>query len=140
MTDTGTDIVALVRGAYEAFARGDVPAVLALMDERIEWYEAEGNPFYPGHAWIGQQQVVDEVFARLTKAFDGFAIHPDRFLSDGDTVVMQGRYSATKAHATGGPVDVQMAHVWDVRDGKAVRFQQYVDTRAWAAALGEPSG
>ncbi len=137
MTGTVTDNVTLVKGAYEAFARGDVPAVLALMDEQIEWYEAEGNPFYPGHAWIGPQQVVDEVFTRLPKAFEGFEVHPDRFLGDGDTVVVQGRYGATKAYATGRPVDIQMAHVWDLRDGKVVRFQQYVDTRAWAAALGE---
>jgi ketosteroid isomerase-like protein len=26
--------------------------------------------------------------------------------------------------------------VWDLKDGKAVRFQQYVDTLHWAKALG----
>jgi ketosteroid isomerase-like protein len=27
-------------------------------------------------------------------------------------------------------------HVWDLKDGKAVRFQQYVDTRQLASVLG----
>jgi uncharacterized protein len=49
---------------------------------------------------------------------------------------MLGRYWGTKAHATGRPLDVQAVHVWDLRDGKAVRFQQYVDTLHLASALG----
>ena len=40
------DNVEFVRGLYEAFAAGDVPKVLASMTEDIEWYEAEGNPYY----------------------------------------------------------------------------------------------
>ena len=30
--------VALIRGLYEAFGRGDVPTVLGGFDENIEWY------------------------------------------------------------------------------------------------------
>ena len=67
---------------------------------------------------------------------EGFEIRPERFLADGDTVVMQGRYWGAKAHATGEPVDVQAAHVWDLKDGKAVRFQQYVDTLHFAERPG----
>ena len=32
----------IIQGAYKAFAEGDVPKVLALMDDKIEWTEAEG--------------------------------------------------------------------------------------------------
>jgi ketosteroid isomerase-like protein len=34
----------VVRGVYDSFARGDVPAVLAAMADGIEWHEAEGMP------------------------------------------------------------------------------------------------
>ena len=34
----------IIQGAYQAFAEGDVPKVLALMDDKIEWAEAEGFP------------------------------------------------------------------------------------------------
>jgi ketosteroid isomerase-like protein len=49
---------------------------------------------------------------------------------------MLGRYWGAKAHATGEPLDVQAVHVWDLKGGKAVRFQQYVDTLHFAGALG----
>jgi ketosteroid isomerase-like protein len=39
--------VDVIKNAYEAFGRGDVPAVLGAMDPEIEWHEAEGNPYMP---------------------------------------------------------------------------------------------
>jgi ketosteroid isomerase-like protein len=131
-----TDNVEFLKGMYKAFANGDVAAVLAGMDDHIEWSEAEGNPYHPGHPFVGPAAVVEGVFARVLNDIEGFEIRPERFLADGDTVVMLGRYWGAKAHATGQTVDVQVAHVWDLRDGKAVRFQQYVDTLHFAQALG----
>lgn len=136
MTGAATDNVSLVRGAYEAFARGDVDAVLGMLDEQIEWYEAEGSPWYPGHPLQGPQQVLDGVLARLPQSYKDFRIEVDRFLGDGDVVVMQGRYKATKAHATGRPLNARVVEVWDLRDGKVVRYEQYVDTRQLARVLG----
>ena len=34
-----------VRGVYEAFANGDVTAVLAAMDDKIDWQEPASVPF-----------------------------------------------------------------------------------------------
>jgi ketosteroid isomerase-like protein len=131
-----TDNVEFLKGMYKAFANGDVPTVLAAMDDNIEWNEAEGNPYNLGRPFVGPAAIVEGVFARVLHDIEGFEIRPERFLGDGDTVVMQGRYWGAKAHATGEPLDVQVAHVWDLKDGKAVRFQQYVDTLHFAAALG----
>jgi uncharacterized protein len=66
---------------YKAFAKGDAPTVLAAFDDNIEWYEAEGNPYHPGHAFVGP----DGVFARVLQDIEGFEIRPERFLADGDT-------------------------------------------------------
>jgi ketosteroid isomerase-like protein len=131
-----TDNIEFVKSMYKAFANGDVPSVLAAFDDNIEWNEAEGNPYNPGHPFVGPAAVVEGVFARAGNDIDGFEIRPERFLADGDTVVMLGRYWGAKAHATGEPLDVQAVHVWDLKDGKAVRFQQYVDTLHFASAVG----
>jgi uncharacterized protein len=131
-----TDNVEFLKGMYKAFANGDVPTVLAAMDDNIEWNEAEGNPYNLGRPFVGPAAIVEGVFARVLHDIEGFEIRPERFLGDGDTVVMQGRYWGAKAHATGEPLDVQVAHVWDLKNGKVVRFQQYVDTLHFAAALG----
>jgi uncharacterized protein len=50
-------------------------------------------------------------------------------------VLVEARYRAT-AKATGKPLDAQVAHVWDFRDGKVVRFQQYTDTWQFSEVTG----
>jgi len=48
--------------AHEAFGRGDVPAVLAMLDDSIAWREAEGNPYQPsGEAWVGPEAVLENL-------------------------------------------------------------------------------
>jgi uncharacterized protein len=121
------DSVAIVRSVYDAFAKGDVPTVLGLLSEKVEWNEAEHFPYWPGGPFIGPQAVVSGVFARIPNDFDAFAVEVRRLVGSGDTVLAEVRYRGT-AKATGKRLDAQVAHVWDVRDGKVVRFQQYADT------------
>jgi ketosteroid isomerase-like protein len=129
MTRAETDNVAFMKDIYAAMGRGDVPTVLAALDEGVEWYETEGNPWFTGQPFIGVQQVVDGVFRRIADEWDGFEIKVTRFVGSGDTVIMEGRYWAKNVRASGKPLDCEVVHVWDVRDGKIVRFHQYVDTR-----------
>lgn len=120
--------VDIVKGVYEAFGRGDVPAVLALMDPRIEWYEAEGNPYMPsGKAWVGPDAVLNNLLIRIGTEWDGFAVHPVAFHDAGGTVVVEARYSGTHK-ATGKSMNPQVCHVWSVRNGRVTKFQQYMDT------------
>jgi uncharacterized protein len=136
MTQTATSSIETVKALYEAFARGDIETVMAAMADDVEWYEAEGNPWHPGHAFIGPQQVLENVIARIPAEYDDFRIESRRLLGSGDTVVMEGRYHATRCKATGKSLDAQVVHIWDFRDGKVVRWQQYVDTRQLAEVLG----
>ena len=48
-------------------------------------------------------------------------------LRDGDTVVALGSYT-WKHKSSGEPAAVKMVHVWTMNGGKAVAFQQHVDT------------
>ena len=130
------DNVELMQSLYGAFAAGDVAKVLGSMSEDIEWWEAEGNPWNPGRAFVGPQQVVEGVFARIGSEFEGFGVVPDRFLADGEYVVMIGRYRG-KGIGTGKLLDAQVVHVWTVRDGKVARFEQFVDTLQLADVLGD---
>ena len=115
----------IIQGAYQAFAEGDVPKVVAVMDDKIKWTEAEGCPLHG--TYIGPQAVVDGVFMRTGEIGDDFAVNPTRFVAEDDTVVATGTYS-WKHRSTGKPAVVQMAHVWTFRDGKAISMQQHVDT------------
>ncbi|GMV06310.1 MAG: hypothetical protein AMXMBFR53_25860 [Gemmatimonadota bacterium] len=119
--------VDLIRGLYDAFGRGDVPAVLGAMAPDIEWNEAENFPYADGNPYRGPGAVAEGVFMRLVADFDGFTVTPETFLDAGDTVVAMGRYTGT-AKGTGTALDAQFAHVWWVADGRVARFQQYTDT------------
>jgi ketosteroid isomerase-like protein len=132
------DNVAFVRSIYEAFGRGDVPTVLAAMSPGIRWHEAEGNPYMPsGEAWVGPDALVKHLFTRIAAEWDGFTIHIRSVYGDGDTVIVEARYSGTYK-PTGKSIDAQACHVWDVRNGKVVKFQQYTDTAQLQAAMGAP--
>jgi uncharacterized protein len=121
--------VELARSLYEAFANGDVATVFAAFDENINWREAENNPYQPsGEAWIGSDAIMNNLFIKLATEWDGFAVQPKEFHdAAGDIVVVEGRYTGTYK-ATGKSIDAQFCHVWKMRDGKLVDFQQYVDT------------
>jgi ketosteroid isomerase-like protein len=56
--------VRLIRSLYDAFARGDVPGVLACMSPGIVWNEAENFPYADGNPYVGPAAVAGGVFAR----------------------------------------------------------------------------
>jgi ketosteroid isomerase-like protein len=124
----------IVKGAYDAFARGAIDEVTAVMSEDIEWFEAEGGPY--GGAYHGPQEVVENVFVPLGTEWEGFTVEPDRFVVDGDTVVAMGTYTGTYAE-TGKSFEAPFAHAIDLDDGTIVRFQQYVDTVLHSEPLAE---
>ena len=66
----------IMQAIYASFAKGDVPTVLAAMDPKIEWTEAEGWPLYSG-TLVGPQAVVDGVFMRLGEIGDNFSVNVD---------------------------------------------------------------
>jgi ketosteroid isomerase-like protein len=116
----------IIEAAYASFAKGDVPAVLAVMDPKIEWTEAEGFPLYAG-TLVGPQAVVDGVFMRLGEVGDNFSVLANQFVAEGDTVVAIGTYSWNHK-ISGEPAEVKIVHVWSLADEKVTRFQQHVDT------------
>ena len=115
----------IVQRLYENFARGDVPAVVSVFDEKIEWTEADGFPL--AGTYVGPQEVVERVFMRLAEFSDNWSAIPTRLVADGDTVVADGKYTWNHK-VTGEPAEVRMAHVWTLSDGKITRFLQHVDT------------
>jgi ketosteroid isomerase-like protein len=116
--------VEVVTGIYEAFGRGDVPAVLEAIAD-VEWHEAEGLPY--GGVYHGGEAVFQNVFGPITQDVTGFAATPEEFIASGNAVAVVARYTGT-GKATGKHLDVPVVHVWHVREGKIAKFQQFVDT------------
>ena len=120
--DSNLDVV---RGVYQAFSVGDMPAVLGALSPTLHWTEAAGGPY--GGVSIGPGAVLENVFMKIGGDWDGFSAIPSEFVAEGDTVVALGEYSGTYK-ATGKSFRAPLAHVWKLEDGKAVSFHQYTDT------------
>lgn len=121
-----------VRRSYEAFARGDLAAVVADMHDDIEWHQAQGLPH--GGLHRGLDAVRAEIFDPLEGDWwDSFSAEPDEFLDAGGEVVVLGRYRG-RAKRTGKELDVPFVHIWSFRAGKAWRFRQFLDTDGWNRA------
>lgn len=134
-----SDNVELIKDAYDAFGRGDIEAVVDGMHQDIDWNEAEHSLYHKAGGYHGPGDVLSNVFARIPEDFDDFQVIPRSVHDAGDTVVVEGRYRAT-ARATADPLDAEVCHVWTVRDGKAVGFQQYTDTWQFAQVTGHRPG
>ena len=127
--------VEVVNRAYAAFAEGDVPAVLGVFADDIEWHEAEGMPY--GGVYRGGEAVAQNVFGPISEDVEGFGITPEELIGSGATVAAIVRYTGT-GKATGKALDVPVVHVWDIRDGKLARFRQFIDTVKFAEVV--PAG
>lgn len=126
---------AIVQGAYESFAKGDIPAVLANLDPKVEWNEAEGMIYGNNKPIIGPDAVVSEVFMKIGAEWDNFTIANLQVTNmDNNMVLATGRYQA-KYKKNGAPLDAQVAHLWTFKDGKVIRFQQYTDTKQFSEVV-----
>ena len=126
--------VSLVQSLYETFARGDIPAILDAMDPDIVW-DIPQAPDYPlGGIHRGPQGIVNEFFSLIPTYYQEFAATAQHVVDDGDRVIVLGEYRG-KGKASGTVFQVPVTHVYDFRDGKWIRFQEYTDTGTIAAAL-----
>jgi len=128
--------VDIVKNLYAAFGRGDIQTVLGMMDPEIEWYEAEGHPYMPtGKPWVGPDTILKNLFMRFGTEWDGVAVHPAVFHDAGDDVVVEGRFSGTHKQ-TGKSANLQICHLWSVKDGRATAFRGFTDTAQLQDVMG----
>ena len=128
------DNVSVVRGMYEAFGKGDIAGVIAALDPQIEWLEAENFIYADGNPYIDPQAVLEGVFMRIVAEWEGFTVTAKEILDAGEMVVGHGYYSGT-FKKNGGSVRAQFAHLFTLREGKVVKFQQYTDTAQFLQAV-----
>ncbi|MDO7171493.1 ester cyclase [Mariniflexile sp. AS56] len=124
----------VINSLYNAFAVGEIPTVLDLLDADVIWNEAEGNAYADGNPYKGPEAVLNGVFARIGADHEYFKLI-DIHLHDmsENKVLATLRYDA-KVKKTGKTYNAQVAHLWTLKDGKVISFQQYVDTKKLADA------
>lgn len=121
---------AVVERLYRAFGAGDGATISGLLAADLVWMEGEGGPLADRNPYNGPAAVFEGVFGRIGAQFEGFVVTPATYLPSGDRVVVMGRYTG-RHRATGEALDAQFAHVFTIRSGQIVHFQQYTDTAQW---------
>lgn len=120
--------VEVVQQIYQAFGRGDVPAVLEHLADDVEWEYGTVSSDVP---WLQPRHGKSEVprFFEALGALDFVRFEPYLMLSSGPTVVVLVNLDVV-VRATGAAIhEEDEVHIWHFRDGKAVRFRHRVDTQ-----------
>jgi ketosteroid isomerase-like protein len=117
--------VEIVRRAYEAFNGSDPDAAIALLDPDVEW--ALPSHFPDAETWRGRDRVAEGLRARAA-SWSSLNIEVRELIDAGDKVValvrIHGQAALTGLDLSGN----EDAHVWTLRDGRAVSVQMYGGT------------
>lgn len=118
----------IVQQVYEAFGRGDVPAILSLVAADVDW-EFVGSP---GLAYAGNRRSHEGVagfFAAIPTADDIQVFEPREFIEADSHVTVLGFEKAT-ALDTGKVFESEWVHLFTVTDGKVSRWRGFLNTAA----------
>jgi uncharacterized protein len=137
--ETQTDNAATTVAIYEAFGRGDVPAILDVLAEDVQWEQWGDVSNREQIAWLVPGQGRDHA-ARFFETAGALTIHEFSVLDvigSGRQVVVEVLIDAELP--SGGRYRDEELHLWTFDEqGKVARMRHYVDTaKHGAAAAGE---
>ena len=114
---------------------------MSYLADDIVWIVADNSPLADRSPYHGIAEVRSGIFERLTVGFDKLVFDADEIFqcNGGERVVALGYYYF-RFHGQAEERNAQVAHVWTIRDGRAVKVQQYLDTLQVARDAGAVSG
>ena len=126
------DNVAAAQRGYEYFMSGDIPSLVNIFADDVVWAlpKIENVPFSGKHTG---RAAVAEFFRLVGENQEALSFNRESFVAQGEKVVVLGNY-VWKVKATGREFSGDFAHVFTFRDGKAVAFNEFLDSAALAAA------
>ncbi|HYI10683.1 MAG TPA: nuclear transport factor 2 family protein [Thermoanaerobaculia bacterium] len=128
--------VATVQSLYEAFGRGDVPAILEQLSDDVRWDEWASNEAQSAgvpwmHPRVGKEGALE--FFSVVGAFQFHEFQVRSLMAGGNQVVAEVIVDATVP--TGARFRDEELHLWTFDEsGKVARFRHYIDTAKHIAA------
>jgi hypothetical protein len=118
-----SDDVAVVRGAYEAFSRGDVAAIVALASDAVQWSCPGTLP--QGGDFRGKAGV-QQFFEGIGAAWETLQVDLET-LGEVAAGLVVGIVRGSGSLRAGGSAEYGAVHAFTVQDGKIAAFREYVD-------------
>jgi ketosteroid isomerase-like protein len=112
-----------LRAVYEAISRGDWDSALHQAGPDFEFVPPDQNPIagtYRG------PEAIRGFFDELWAAFEKVSIEPGPFLESGERIVVTLLMTLWPS-GSGAKVEMQITHLWTMRDGGPVRVKVFLD-------------
>ena len=124
------DNIATVQRVYAAMSTDDANALQDALAQDVKISQSTELP------WGGEYEGLDAAFTFFLTLVEHIEsqVTTESMFAAGDHVVQAGR-TRGRVLANGATFDVPEVHIWQLRDGKVVRFQVYIDTPAMLRAL-----
>ena len=123
---------AVIEHMYDELSQGNGQAFLDAMADDVK-FTIIGTTKLSGTV-VGKQALVERVVQPLAARLDGAAtLTPERFIAEGDFVVMQAHGASTTKN--GGTYNNTYCHVYRVVSGKVQEMTEYLDTELLTEAL-----
>lgn len=132
--------LAVVGKIYEAFGRGDVPAILDCMADNVQWEAwADNTAQKQGVPWLQAQQGKDGVLA-FFQVLGGMSVKDFQVLSlmAGGNQVAAEIVIEVEIPEMGAHFRDEELHLWTLNEvGKVTRMRHYNDTAKHIAAANQ---
>lgn len=118
---------AVVHRLYEAYARGDIDAVAAMLDEDIDWIIHGPIEVFPfGGARRGKAAVL-QVFAEIAREYQLQRYQPEIMLAVGENAAVLSDVAFVQ-RATRRTLSFRIADFMRLRNGKVYEFREFTDS------------
>ena len=123
-----------LRGVYEAISRGDWDAAFRDAHPGFEYKLPDRDPRVG--TYRGREEA-RRVLEDQLGAFEEVVVEPEEFFLRGDQIVVFLRVRS-RPRGSSATIEIRIAHLWTMRDGKAARFELFPVREEALEAVGLP--
>jgi ketosteroid isomerase-like protein len=126
--------VELVRAAYSAVVGDEWDLAVDLLDPEVELHGTVGG-LEEGTVARGIEQIRHGFQEEEPEAWDEIRYRPEKFIGAGNQVVVL-QHEFRRGRGSGVEVEIDTAAIFEIRNGRVVRIQGYIDRAEALKAAG----
>ena len=124
--------IEIVLAGYERYNAGERRPELWFWHEDAEYHVAQEDPDSAVRRGI---DAIRDQFASWHEAYPDLNVEPLEARESGEQVFLWVRFTGHGAES-GAPIEMEVAHVYTIRDGKAAKLVEFYDKSAGLEAAG----
>lgn len=115
----------IVQEGYAAFGRGDVAAALSNYADDVDWSMPGSPDIFPYAGQRRGREQVAQFYSTFAQTEEVEQMELQDFIAQGDKVLVFGHYKG-RVKSTGRSYTKDFIHAVTLRDGKVIKFREYV--------------